>query len=923
MDVSRRDFVKLMVASRALGPGPSLAQPGLVAAVEQVTIEWQQRPLALDTARPRFRWTLAAPPGARGTGQSAFRLTIIDEHDAPLFDTARMGAAAMAFQPARDLRLAPQRRYRYTLQVWDQDGHALPVAGGDFATGLLAPDGRRQGRWLANGPDLAPRQAIEGRGERGELATPLPLFRKRVDIRRPVRYAHLCIAGLGQYQLWIDGEQVSPDGLNGHWTNYGKRVLYDAYDVGKLLAPGEHRLGVALGNGFFANEAVRGRYAKINGGFGRPQMWCRLRIVYLDGSEDIVESDASWETRAGGTVYSSIYGGEDYDARLDDGRFGGAGWTAATLVEGPAGALQGSTFRPMVVRQTLAPKSSVPLAHGGMVADFGVNHAGRPRLSFANLEPGAVIRLTPAELLAADGRADQQSMVGGGKEQGYRGIAFTYIARGGAAETWSPQFTYTGYRYLQVEGVDPGSIERIESLFLSADVADTGSFACSDGRMEDIHRLIRQALLSNSASVLTDCPHREKLGWLEQIYLNAATALMNSGMVRIYEKMTGDIRDAQEPDGKIPTIAPEFIRFLDKNGKDTMFRDSPEWGAALVLGAWAVYRLHGDPGILRQNYAAMTRRMAFMETRRDKNGLIDYGLGDWFDFGPGKPGAAQLTSRAMTCTATWYAELATLAAIARVLGTPDAGRYADKAEAVRQTMLERLFDPTRSTFDTGSQTAQAMGLVLGLCPEAHRARALGVMVEDIRARGNHVSAGDIGFHYVVRALTEASRADVLYAMLTRTDKPAYLEQLRQGATALTEAWDGSRQSSQNHFMLGHAEIWFYRGLGGVDLDVSRPADAIALAPQAVDGIDDQAAAYDSVFGRIACRLRRDGRNWRLDAQVPPGQVATITLPMASPAALREGRTPAARARGVGVIRAVGTATVLSVTAGSYSFSWTA
>lgn len=440
--------------------------------------------------------------------------------------------------------------------------------------------------------------------------------------------------------------------------------------------------------------------------------------------------------------------------------------------------------------------------------------------------------------------------------------------------------------------------------------------------MEEIHHLIQQALLSNSASVLTDCPQREKLGWLEQIYLNAATAMMNSGMVRIYEKMAADIRDAQEADGKIPTIAPEYIKFLDKNGNDTRFRDSPEWGAALILGAWAVYQLHGDAGILQHNYEAMTRRLAFMETRLGNDGLIDYGLGDWYDIGPKNPGVAQLTSRKMTGTATYYAELTTLAAIARKLGTADADLYAGKASTLRQNMLDKLFSPSRSTFDSGSQSAQAMALVLGLLPDAHRAPALAVLVDDIRARQNHVTAGDIGFHYVVRALTDGARSDVLYDMLKRTDKPAYLEQVKNGATALTEAWDSWRAASQNHFMLGHAEIWFYQGLGGLDIDFSRQGGAISLAPQAVDGINDQAASYDSAFGRIACRLRRDGRRWQLSAHIPPGQAATITLPGANPATVREGATPLASAQGVGAIRRCGNATLLVAQSGSYAFSWT-
>jgi alpha-L-rhamnosidase len=916
MELSRRDFVKLMLTSTALEPTLGLAQSTDGPRVATVLVEWQQRPLALDTPRPRFRWTLAAPSGARGMGQSSFRLTITDERERVVFDTARSATTTMAVQPTRDLPLQSQHRYRYALQVWDQDGHALPVASGSFATGLLGPANKR-GQWLSDAADEAPRHAIEGRGERVDQATPLPLFRKRIQVRKPVRYAHLCIAGLGQYQLWIDGEKISPDGLNGGWTNYDKRVLYDAYEVSGQLAAGEHLLGVALGNGFFNNEALEGRYSKINGGFGRAQLWCQLRLVYTDGSDEIVGSDGSWETSTGGTLYSSIYGGEDYDTRLD----GGKAWGPVTVIAGPVGALEGSTFRPMVVRRSLPPRSATPLPGGGIVYDFGLNHSGRPRVRFRNLQPGAVIRLIPAELLGADGSANQQSMVGGGKDQGYRGIAFTYTARGGASESWSPQFTYTGYRYLQVDGVDSARIDSVESHFLSADLATTGSFACSDQRMEDIHHLIQQALLSNSASVLTDCPHREKLGWLEQIYLNAATALLNSDMVRVYEKMAADIRDAQEADGKIPTTAPEFIKFLDRHGKDTIFRDSPEWGAALILGAWSVYRLHGDLGILRQNYGAMQRRLAFMATRQDKDGLIHYGLGDWFDFGPRKPGVAQLTSLAMTGTATYYAELRTMAEIARKLGEPDADAWAATASAVRHAILDRLFDPARSILDTGSQTAQSMGLVLGLFPPAHRARALDVLIADIRARNNHVSAGDIGFHYVVRALTDGGRSDVLFDMLRRTDKPAYLEQIRNGATALTEAWDGSHQASQNHFMLGHAEIWFYQGLGGLDLDFSRRDGAITLAPQAVDGILDQAAHYDSAFGRIACRLRREGRDWHLSVEIPPGQSATIVLPMASPAAVRESGASLSQARGIRDIKEAGKDTVLTATSGRYAFAW--
>jgi alpha-L-rhamnosidase len=916
VNFTKRDAAKLLIAAGTAGALPGKAHAAAPASVGRVTVEWQIAPMALDTLRPRFKWTLIAPRQVRGLRQSAFRLTIADEDSVPLFDTGRLASSVMAWRSETDLPLRPQTRYRYSLEVWDQDGRSLSAIGRSFATGLLAAD-NNQGQWLAAKADITPRYGIEGHWYRVDTPQPLPLFRKALRIQKPVRQAHLCVTGLGQYQLWIDDRKVSPDGLNGGWTNYDKRVLYDAYDVSEWLTTGDHWLGLALGNGFFNVEAVNGRYSKFDGTFGRPQMWAQLRVGYSDGSEEIIASDASWEVRDSGTTFSSLYGGEDFDARLDDGRFDSGDWTQATLVKGPAGGLEGSTFRPMVRQSSLKPKS-VTTRDGAIVFDFGLNHSGRPSINLKNMAPGTVIRLVPAELLGDTGLADQQSMVGG-KVRGYLGIAFTYTARGGKHETWSPQYTYTGYRYLQVEGVDTAHIESIESHFLSNDVAKVGTFSCSDTRIELIHGLINQALLSNSASVLTDCPQREKLGWLEQIYLNGATAMMNRDMITVYEKMMTDIRDAQEPSGMVPTIAPEFTKFIDKAGKDTRFRDSPEWGAALILGAWAAFSLHGDTDILSQNYWAMMQRIAYLETRLGADGLLDYGLGDWYDIGPNNPGNAQLTSRKMTGTATFYAELTTLARIARKIAKPNGGRFEARAEALKATMQQALFDPARSVFDTGSQTAQSMALVLGLFPDEHRHQAMQMLIADIRARNNHVSAGDIGFHYLVRALTDGGRSDVLHDMLSRTDKPSYLDQIANGATALTEGWDAWREGSQNHFMLGHAEIWFYQGLGGLNIDFGRDADPIILAPQPVAGIDDQGATYESHLGRIACRLRRTGSRWRLTAEVPPNAAARIILPTAKD--VRENRTPLVAMKGVSAVLTTHDATSLIAISGVYDFTW--
>lgn len=390
--------------------------------------------------------------------------------------------------------------------------------------------------------------------------------------------------------------------------------------------------------------------------------------------------------------------------------------------------------------------------------------------------------------------------------------------------------------------------------------------------------------------MLTDCPHREKLGWLEQTYLNADTVYYNEGAVTLYEKMMRDMMDSQLPDGMVPAIAPEYVAFLNADGTDSAFRDSPEWGAAIVLSPWATYRYTGDRRILETGYPAMRRYADYLGTRA-REGIIDYGLGDWYDVGPKPPGESQLTSKALTATATYCELLLTLARIARLLGhLGDARRFARRAVASKRALNTHLFHPGTSQYDRGSQTANAMPLAIGLAPRARREAVLENLVTDIRAHGNHVTAGDVGFHYVVLALMQNGRGDVLYDILTRTDPPSYGYQLARGATALTESWNADPDKSQNHFMLGHAETWLYGGLAGIRIDMSRPgAERIRIAPQAVDGIQAASARYRSALGEVAVSWHKEQGRLHLEVEIPAGAAATVEIPGSATVTLGSGR----------------------------------
>ena len=262
--------------------------------------------------------------------------------------------------------------------------------------------------------------------------------------------------------------------------------------------------------------------------------------------------------------------------------------------------------------------------------------------------------------------------------------------------------------------------------------------------------------------------------------------------------------------------------------------------------------------------------------------LLLYGLGDWYDIGPKNLGRSQLTSAGVTATAIYSQELIALANVAHLLKRDDeANNYLKEAMQVTMAFNARFFHADTNQYDTGSQTANAMALGAGLVEPERIDAVLANLVADIHAHGDHVTAGDVGFHYVVRALTDGGRSDVLYAMLTRTDKPSYGDQLAHGATTLTEAWDANPGSSQNHFMLGHAEEWFYRGLAGIrDIPVPgavKSYQIILIKPAILGDLTHVAASYRSRLGLVASAWSRDGDRLTMDVTLPMNGMIVIPL----------------------------------------------
>jgi alpha-L-rhamnosidase len=736
-------------------------------------------PLGVDSAPPRLSWQLQGDT-SRGLRQSAWQVLVSSSADrlksgsGDVWDSGRVESNGQLHRPYEGRPLGVAEPVFWKVRVWDGEGRVSAwSAPARWTMSALAESGRR-GQWITD-PGLlrwvTERPPAPGTNPR---ANDTLLLRRDFDVRGGLRRALASVCGLGQYEMTLNGTRVGDRLLTPGWTAYEKTCLYDTYDVTALLKPGANAVGLMLAGGMY--NVQPGRYTKFVSAFRPLVAIGEMRLEYGDATAEVVGTDREWRVASGPITFSNVYGGEDHDARRelpgwDRPGFDAASWTAAVVTDGPGCVLRGASHAspPFRAYESLVRGQPVELRPGVAVYDSGQNAAMMPRLRVRG-PAGASVTLVPAELLNADGSVDRRS-VGGGEAY----WSYTLAGRP-EGETWFPRFFYHGGRYLQVERRAPAGgalpvVERLQSVVVHSDSPPAGQFASSSDLFNRIRTLVRWAQRSNLAHVITDCPHRERLGWLEQYHLNGPSLRYETDLTRLFAKTFADMADAQQPSGLVPDIAPEYVVFEDG------FRDSPEWGSAIILAAWQHYVWTGDDTPLRRNYDAMKRYVAYLASRAEGD-VVSHGLGDWYDIGPKPPGVSQLTPIALTATAIYGEDLQTLSRIAGRLGhEADATQYRAAADRIQAAFNRRFFDAATGIYATGSQTAQAMPLVLGLVPDEHRARVLDALVRDIRSQGNATTAGDVGYRYVLRALAGGGRSDVIYDMNHQTERPGYGFQL--------------------------------------------------------------------------------------------------------------------------------------------------
>jgi alpha-L-rhamnosidase len=852
--------------------------------VRNLRCESTENPFGVEFTNPRLSWELESPE--RNVLQTAYRVLVSDDlllltkGIGNIWDSKKISSSASIQVIYGGKALQSVKKYFWKLMVWDNKGKASGWS--DVAVwqmGLLNRSDWNNAQWIgfdevADSLRIAPHVHLNGKRSWGPRRNTLPLMRKDFSVNKIVKAATTFICGLGQFELHLNGKKIGDHFLDPGWTNYNRHAQYVTFDITSELKNGDNTFGVMLGNGFYYIPGQR--YRKMTGAYGHPKMIMRTVIEYEDGSVDNVISDKSWQTFASPVIFSSIFGGEDYDANLEQEDWDrpgflrdGTNWLNVIITSGPE-KLESQLQPPLKIMEKFSVKMKTEVKPNIWTYDFGQNFSGIPAIT-VNGGNGDTIKIFCGELMNADGTVNQKAT----GSPSY----FTYILKGYKDESWQPRFTYTGFRYMEVHCIAKDVlkpvpvVKSIEGLHIRNATNKIGSFTSSVELFNKTYTLIDWAIKSNTVSVFTDCPHREKLGWLEQTHLMGSSIQYNYDVASLNRKVIRDMMNAQYANGKIPEIAPEFTVFTRP------FDESPEWGSASIILPWYNYQWYGDKQTLTEAYDMMKRYVLFLKDSA-KNNILTHGLGDWFDIGPQRSGFSQMTKMGITATATYYYDLSIMIKVAKLLGkTADALIYQQIAAEVRRAFNEKFFDRQKMQYDSASQTANAMALYMDLVEPQYRDGVIDALIKDIRSRNNALTAGDIGYRYVLRALENAGRSDVIYDMNSRDDVPGYGFQLKHGATALTESWQAYESVSNNHLMLGHLMEWFYSGLVGLrQAGQSIGFRNIEINPQPVGDITSAKASFHSPYGIIISDWRKKADRFELHVEIPANTTATIFFP---------------------------------------------
>ena len=881
-----------------LPPDKKLARAGLALSPDQVcTITVNGKPAGKVT-----RWEQIRPvdlTAALGPGENVIGLAIT-QHDG--YQPAALGEVDLQFADGSVQVVPIDATWKFATTAptgWNLPGFA------DREWKPLFVDPQRRNPW--NGPPQTFTYFLP----------PAPFLRKTFTVSKPVRRATVYSTALGVYELQMNGARVGRDYLAPGWTEFRSRVQYQTYDVTAQVRRGTNALGAILGDGWFASVLSYTGQRYFYGGY--PRLLAQLEIDYADGTRETIASDGTWRAATGPIRSADLMAGCTYDARLRQDDWTQPGFDASAWQQVATGlrvldphkplqafAVEAANADAARIAEEMPARTVTEPRPGAWTFDLGQNITGWVRLKIHG-RAGQKIMVRHGEVLNPNGTLYTSNLRGANATD-------VYYLRGDGLETLEPFFTFHGFRYVEVTGLDakPG-LDAVTGVVVHSPMERTGEFECSSPLVNQLFRNIAWSQRDNFLEVPTDCPQRdERAGWSGDAQFFVGTAAYNADVAAFFTRwLTTLVHDSQLPSGAIANVAPKFGSPWASAG----------WGGdAAIRCVYTIYRVYGDTRIVERNYDALARYLTWLGGGRKDGGLTLRTLGDHLNLGGGAD--LEVIQRA------YFAHLSALMAeMAAAIGrADDAARYRAQSEEAKASFQRDFILPDGAIKDSG-QTGYALAFTMDLVPAELKAKVAEKFVEELRKRDWHLATGFIGTPRLLPGLHFAGRDDVAYRVLLQETYPSWLFPVKNGATTVWERWDGwtpekgfqtIAMNSFNHYAFGSVGEYLYRQVAGIDTD-GPGYHKIVIHPAVAAGLTHARAAYESAAGRIESAWRVDGGRFRLNVTVPPNTTATVYVPASAADQVTEGGAPAARSRGVSPLRSEDGAIVFRVGSGRYQF----
>lgn len=807
-------------------------------------VEYRKEPEGLALKSPRFSWKLFSEK--QNVLQTAYQIRVTAGGDT-VWDSGRKESRDSILIPYEGEALKEETLYQVHVAVWNSQEEETKETT-TFETGIFDPEKLKAQMITHDFP---------------QEETACPVFYRRFCLEKQVRKIRLYATAYGVYEAAVNGKRVGEDHMTPGWTSYHKRLEYQYYDITGLVEK-ENEITLTVGNGWY--KGILGFDCRPCRYGDRTAVLAELHIEYADGEKKILATDESWGVRTGEIRFSELYMGETIDTEAAEIREG-----KTSVLPFDKKILSAQENEPVRITEKLAPVRIFTDPEGRKLVDFGQNLTGAVEIRIKG-KKGQRIVVHHAETLDKDGNFYSQTLRGARSED-------TYICNG-EEQVFFPHFTFHGFRYISVEGMEDMQPEMFRACVMHSDMEKIGDFTCSNEKVNRLQQNIAWSERDNFLDIPTDCPQRdERLGWTGDAQVFSWTASYNRNTALFFSKWMRDVAADSSLETGVPHVVPDILGSYS----------SSAWSDAAVIIPWVVYQNYGDSRILEESWQCMHEWVDYIRNHCNENGLWMSGFqyGDWLaldkEESADRTGA---TDKYLVANACYLYVTDLVHKTALVLGKKEAAENYRKLYEKTLASFREEYYTSRGRIVSETQTACVLSLYFNLARTEDREKILHTLLTNIENHKNHLVTGFVGTPYLCHALSENGAHEMASLLFMRKDYPSWLYAVNMGATTMWERWnsimpDGSFESSGmnslNHYAYGSVGDWMYRKIAGIN-QAEPGYRRIEIRPMLVKGIEEVKGELESPYGRIVSEVSCKNHKLRIAVEIPANTTAALYLP---------------------------------------------